>query len=485
MAVSVNVGAKNLRSDFMISDAAIPQRVEAHNKADKFEEMLAKADNKRYSDVKKAIDDGKFDVPTVEELEKAGAVKPKEGISDSPRELAQMIASGKADIDEIPRELLTPQLVEELMALENADIFSSDELLAKIKELLGADLTENIAPETDDNSESDSDKLNLAASLLSVDISDELSQLLKTFQSGEEQSELVGNVELGMSAAENQAVGEEGRDELMKILGGISENQAESTEKSGEETLFGDYLDEKAAAILQDAAENGEISKPEVRTVKAEKPENSEQYIMLRGDNDGAVSVKAVDERAKALSEELEMLKNAKQKPESEPKMQNSGGEVQFSQNIAESTVILRRDNGEMLVVSQKEVVSQVQKLVEQIISENREQNEYSLVLNPEELGKITVKMTKAADGAVSVTIVAENARTQRILEQNSELMQTNLKNSGVNLENWQTVNETQQNPGAQDYKGSAKNPYSEQENHSDEEQDEDGKSFADIIAAM
>lgn len=483
MAVSVNVGAKNLRSDFMISDAAIPQRVEAHNQADKFEEMLAKADNKRYSDVKKAIDDGKFDVPTVEELEKAGAVKPKEGISDSPRELAQMIASGKADIDEIPRELLTPQLVEELMALENADMFSSDELLAKIKELLGADLTENIAPETDDNSESDSDKLNLAASLLSVDISDELSQLLKTFQSGEEQDELVGNVDF--AAAENQSVGEEGRDELMKILGGISENQAESTEKSGEETLFGDYLDEKAAAILQDAAENGEISKPEVRTVKADKPENSEQDIMFRGDNDGAVSVKAVDERAKALSEELEMLKNAKQKPESEPKTQNSGGEVQFSQNIAESTVILRRDNGEMLVVSQKEVVSQVQKLVEQIISENREQNEYSLVLNPEELGKITVKMTKAADGAVSVTIVAENARTQRILEQNSELMQTNLKNSGVNLENWQTVNETQQNPGAQDYKGSAKNSYSAQENNSDEEQDEDGKSFADIIAAM
>ena len=196
--------------------------------------------------------------------------------------------------------------------------------------------------------------------------------------------------------------------------------------------------------------------------------------------------VKEVDERAKALGEELEMLKNAKQKPENETKSDDGTSRLAaMTSGTVESSIIMRKDNGELLVVSQKEVVSQVQQMVEQVISENREQNEYSLMLNPEELGRITVKLTKAADGAVSVTIVAENARTQRILEQNSELMQSNLRNNGLNLESWQTVGESQQNHPAQDYSGSAKNPYFAQENDSEEEQNEEGKSFADIIAAM
>ncbi len=91
----------------------------------------------------------------------------------------------------------------------------------------------------------------------------------------------------------------------------------------------------------------------------------------------------------------------------------------------------------------------------------------------------------KAADGAVSVTIAAENAHTQRVLEQHSELMQNNLRNSGVNLEEWQTVNESRQETYAQDYNGSSKNPYFRRDDAQHTDDDDGDRTFADIIAAM
>ena len=106
-------------------------------------------------------------------------------------------------------------------------------------------------------------------------------------------------------------------------------------------------------------------------------------------------------------------------------------------------------------------------------------------MLNPEELGRITVKLIKAADGAVSVTVAAENSQTQRVLEQHSELMQNNLRSNGLNLTSWQTVNESRQETYAQDYNGSSKNPYFRRDDAQSPEEESDGKSFAEIIASM
>ena len=81
MAVSLNApSTANLRSDYAISDAAMAQRnFDAAAQADqqqssKFEEMLAQFDGKseKFREVQEAIDDGKYDVPTLEDLEKAG-----------------------------------------------------------------------------------------------------------------------------------------------------------------------------------------------------------------------------------------------------------------------------------------------------------------------------------------------------------------------------------------------------------------------------
>ena len=92
--------------------------------------------------------------------------------------------------------------------------------------------------------------------------------------------------------------------------------------------------------------------------------------------------------------------------------------------------------------------------------------------------------MTKTADGAVSVSIAAENSKTMKIIEDNGSAIQDTLRQNGVQLENWQTVSESRQEPQAQDYQVSSKNPYRENENHRQDD-DRDGESFAEIIASM
>ena len=106
------------------------------------------------------------------------------------------------------------------------------------------------------------------------------------------------------------------------------------------------------------------------------------------------------------------------------------------------------------------------------------------MTLDPEDLGRITVKMIKTADGAVSVSIAAENSKTLRIIEQNGANIQESLKNNGVQLEDWQTVGESRQEAHAEDYQGSSKNPYRESDGQN-KSNDEDDKSFAELIASM
>lgn len=200
--------------------------------------------------------------------------------------------------------------------------------------------------------------------------------------------------------------------------------------------------------------------------------------------------------RVRDASEELEMLKSAKLAKAKD--VQNDDGEstenpVNELKNgetanplMSDQPIVFKRADGTEVEVKPSEIVNQAQKLIEKAVEEAREQSEYSLILNPEELGRITVKLIKSAEGTVSVTIAAENARTQRILEQHSELMQNNLRSNGVNLESWQTVAESRQETYAQDYNGSSKNPYFRRENaqHSDDDNNGD-RTFADLIASM
>lgn len=267
-----------------------------------------------------------------------------------------------------------------------------------------------------------------------------------------------------------------------------SEAKAQTeSENSGADTAGS----EKSFEVFQGAAEKGEISAPEVRTVTREVPvkaENTEekaeltQPVRIEQPKEQPRAQRTSDSRTTSVTEELEMLKNAKNKTSQTQEKPTVSTEATLT---ADTPIRLTRANGESVEVRPSEIIEQTTaKLVETAQTMKEQATEYSLVLNPEELGKIVVKMVKAADGAVSVSIAAENTRTQRILEQHSAAMQENLRDSGVKLEGWQMVRESEQETYAQDYNGSSKNPYYREENHSHSEESEE-TSFADLIASM
>ncbi len=512
MAVSLNApSTANLRSDYAISDAAMAQRnFDAAAQADqqqssKFEEMLAQFDGKsqKLRDVQDALDSGKYDVPTLEDLEKAGVIyidkETGRVMPENPRDLAEKLFKGELDAENLPIELLTPEFLQALSA------FSDN----------ASEQPEDFFPTTDENVKNDVSKQLQNSGVLA-----ELAQLIQAV-TGEtaENAELVEVTEQ-VAVSEVAAVQTEpvpvvpqktelktqqsdaGRfdvfvqnDETAEIPVELAANTENPQNNANPEQSFTQSevpeelqnLGEEKLNVLQKAVSEGEISKVATKTVEVneEKPvvENAAEKLPEKAEQ--SAEIPEFRQRAQSVtttvSEELEMLKNAKAKPVSE--QQNVPVSTQNPLN-SDSPIVFRREDGEVSV-RPSEIISQAMKVVQTAVSENKEQTEYSLVLNPEELGRITVKMTKTADGAVSVTIAAENARTQRVLEQHSELMQSNLKDSGVNLESWQTVRESQQEAYAQDYNGSSKNPYFTQQSQSDDADDDDEKSFADIIAAM
>ncbi len=504
MAVSLNTPSMaNLRSDYAVSDAAMPARnanaAQSGKQQDsQFDKMLSHLSEKtELRSVNEDIDGGKYDVPTLEDLEKAGviAIDKDTGRVSAPNteKLAAKLIEGGIDEENIPIELLTPELLKAISALRDNISEKSDdigEVFPTIEKPAKDVLTEKIAYS---------------------DILEELAQLLMA-AGGEnpDNSALLENIPDEIARQAVEAVGAQDivlpdnakSDNTAKtddsgVFAEIVENHVkaqqnaenQTQENSADAQNFAEQsvpdelknLGSEKLDVLQKAFKDGEISDVEVKnTVSSE--ENTQAVPEKTAEEPEFTDRKPRVESAKsAVSEELEMLRNAKAKPVSEEANVPVRAENPLG---ADSPIVFRREDGEVSV-KPSEIVSQTMKAVQTAVSENREQTEYSLVLNPEELGRITVKMTRAADGAVSVTIAAENSHTQRVLEQHSELMQANLKDSGINLESWQTVHESQQEARAQDYNGSGKNPYFTQQDNTDGGEDDGEESFADIIAAM
>lgn len=504
MAVSLNTPSMaNLRSDYAVSDAAMPARnanaAQSGKQQDsQFDKMLSHLSEKtELRSVNEDIDGGKYDVPTLEDLEKAGviAIDKDTGRVSAPNteKLAAKLIEGGIDEENIPIELLTPELLKAISALRDniseksddiGEVFPTIEKPAKdvlTEKIAYSDILEELAQllmaaggENPDNSallENIPDEIARqaveAVGAQDIVLSDNAKSdnTAKTDDSGVF-AEIVENHVKAQQNAENQPQ-ENSAD---------AQNFAEQSVPDELKNLGSEKLD-----VLQKAFKDGEISDVEVKnTVSSE--ENTQTVPEKTAEEPEFTDRKPRVESAKsAVSEELEMLRNAKAKPVSEEANVPVRAENPLG---ADSPIVFRREDGEVSV-KPSEIISQTMKAVQTAVSENREQTEYSLVLNPEELGRITVKMTRAADGAVSVTIAAENSHTQRVLEQHSELMQANLKDSGINLESWQTVHESQQEARAQDYNGSGKNPYFTQQDNTDGGEDDGEESFADIIAAM
>ncbi len=109
---------------------------------------------------------------------------------------------------------------------------------------------------------------------------------------------------------------------------------------------------------------------------------------------------------------------------------------------------------------------------------------EFTMELNPESLGKITVKLV-STEGRVEVNITAENDATRQLLENRAENISAALRNNGVELERYQVVSGQEEAQLMQEnYDGSSKNPYGRNDEEQPNEEGEEN-SFLEILQQL
>lgn len=121
-----------------------------------------------------------------------------------------------------------------------------------------------------------------------------------------------------------------------------------------------------------------------------------------------------------------------------------------------------------------KQVLSQVVTETLNNLPQQQGEKSITMTLNPETLGRITIRMVENA-GRMEVVVAAHNKDTADLLAQRLDGMESMMKQSGTQLEKCQVVYEPEQNDkaGQQNYEGSSKNPYVRQQD--DRDTDENG----------
>lgn len=572
MAVSMSAGGSGyMRSDYMISDAAIPLRVE--------ESIRQEENSAQFSKVLNDIGEAKISVG------QAVSVEDNNIPTDVPQDfhsLVEAVANGEIKPEDIPKEFLSQNMLEELARLvsqakapaaeEDVSDISKDPAVQELMAELAAMFpTQQPIVSADDMSEEISSltvqpevkavqtaeiKQPEVKAVQTVEIKqpEQLAKPVETVEAGQEvqfaqQPEEVAEApavqlpeaalevpqeavehpentaEITVGPAENVAVSEISEAssyaeptvntvttekvvtqektvqtvepvpyentvqsaEVRQITPRQSSNDGQQNDTPSDNRQDSEaVLSAKAApkeqteAVSRKPADfSGDISRAEVRketdAVQPEQAEQQEQRVIPQHH--------AQRSRVVSKSDELQMIKGT---ADVKPAEENAAQTLAQPQTVtAEKPVIFARADGSEVEVKPSDVAQQVaEKLTEHTSELDDGSVEYRVTLNPEELGRITVRMTKTADGTVSVSIAAENSRTLKIIEDNGTAIQNNLKQNGVQLESWQIVGESKHETHAEDYQGSSRNPYREN-NDRRQDQESDGESFADIIASM
>lgn len=529
MAVAFSTGGSGYtRSDFMISDAAIPARVEEAAKADQKEQFskvlsgigsfrnASNASNASNTSGAGSANNAVSEKETPARYEKFEMLRSELTKSDGSLDLRKVVAAiadGKLTFADIPQEYITKALLAELInTVENVDNAKSDKdgdseqindpAVQQVMTELAAMMNQTAIP--DDISDLSDE---ISALTTRITGADEVQteqpavqqnvpeQAVQTVQNqAAEQAEATGEaVEFTVKPeteqkpqAQAKPVQEIQPEAKQAAVTAAAVQTAENTGAQSEaQTDAGQSGQQDGAAQVQtaqagqteqapqeDVKFRSDVRSVEVRT--AEKPQEAPQQEQTQVFSDHT----AQRSRVVFKSDELEAIKSGGEKIGDAAQAQPQG-------IPAESPVVFTRQDGAEITVKPSEVAQQVSgKITERAADLKEGDVEYSITLDPEDLGRITVRMTKTADGAVSVSIAAENSKTMKIIEDNGSAIQDTLRQNGVQLENWQTVSESRQEPQAQDYQGSSKNPYRENENHRQDD-DRDGESFAEIIASM
>ena len=520
MAVAFSTGGSGYtRSDFMISDAAIPARVEEAAKADQKEQFskvlsgigssrnASNASNASNTSGAGSANNAVSEKETPARYEKFEMLRSELTKSDGSLDLRKVVAAiadGKLTFADIPQEYITKALLAELInTVENVDNAKSDKdgdseqnndpAVQQVMTELAAMMNQTAIP--DDISDlsdeisalttriTGADEVQTEQPAVQQNVPEQAVQTVQT--QAAEQAEATGKPETEQkSQAQAKPVQEIQSEAKQAAVTAAAVQNAENTGAQSEAQTdagqSGQSGQQDGAAQVQtaqagqteqapqeDVKFRSDVRSVEVRT--AEKPQEAPQQEQTQVFADHT----AQRSRVVFKSDELEAIKSgdaAQAQPQGIP---------------AESPVVFTRQDGAEITVKPSEVAQQVSgKITERAADLKEGAVEYSITLDPEDLGRITVRMTKTADGAVSVSIAAENSKTMKIIEDNGSAIQDTLRQNGVQLENWQTVSESRQEPQAQDYQGSSKNPYRENENHRQDD-DRDGESFAEIIASM
>ena len=481
MAVAFSTGGSGYtRSDFMISDATLPQRVEEAAQADQSD---------KFSQVLSGIG-GKNDAPrdAAEVVEK---FTESNGHVDV-QKLAKAVADGEVKLEDIPEELLTQELFTELVQLvkvpEKEDgeptREAAQEAMAELAALFTAQQT--VQPENVSDKSAELSELSqpAAEAVQAPGVTQE--------QPAETQTEAVAEVFTQVAAEEAQPVQTVEQPKSQKP----AENAGQTAPVQTEEVPQQAVRAESESAPQQDGDSAQLSGQPqEVKQPVAEEPVRSDitdftvrtaepkprQTENAEPQQEAPLFTAEHTQRSRVVSksDELEMIRGNSDSTKADS--------VQTQPQTAQPeapVVFASADSGEVQV-KPAEVVKQVaDRLIERASDLKEGETEYTVTLEPQDLGRITVRMTKTVDGAVSVSIAAENSRTLRIIEENGAHIQDSLKQNGVQLENWQTVSESRQDMHAEDYQSSSRNPYQERESNKQED-DSDDKSFAEIIASM
>lgn len=517
MAVAFSTGGSGYtRSDFMISDAAIPARVEEAAKADQKEQFskvlsgIGSSRNASNTSGAGSANNAVSEKETPARYEKFEMLRSELTKSDGSLDLRKVVAAiadGKLTFADIPQEYITKALLAELInTVENVDSTKSDKdgdseqindpAVQQVMTELAAMMNQTAIP--DDISDLSDE---ISALTIKITGADEVQavqqnvqeQAVQTVQNqAAEQAEATGEaVEFTVKPETEQKPQaqakpvQEVQPEAKQAAVQTAENSGAQSEAQTDAGQSGQSGQQDGAAQVQtaqagqteqapqeDVKFRSDVRSVEVRT--AEKPQEAPQQEQTQVFADHT----AQRSRVVFKSDELEAIKSGGEKTGDAAQAQPQG-------IPAESPVVFTRQDGAEVTVKPSEVAQQVSgKITERAADLKEGDVEYSITLDPEDLGRITVRMTKTADGAVSVSIAAENSKTMKIIEDNGSAIQDTLRQNGVQLENWQTVSESRQEPQAQDYQGSSKNPYRESENHRQDD-DRDDESFAEIIASM
>lgn len=230
----------------------------------------------------------------------------------------------------------------------------------------------------------------------------------------------------------------------------------------------GDDLNAKAAKVLSKQNRNGTIRTTEL----------SDEFAELR---------KLVDDMKKTHEDE-EKPEEEKNEEENEVGVGGKGVKGDEKSDIIRAVSIKSSELGETAVAKAsslersgaKQILSQI--AAEIINNAPKEKRTVALVmtLTPENLGKVTLKITEQA-GRLNVVVTAHNKDTADLLASRMDGLQEALKDSGTQLEKYQVVYGPEQDENAhqQSYEGSSKNPYVRDDD--EEGTDKDGE-FAELL---